>query len=124
MSNLNDSMKEEEKDVVIVSNDLSDSSLLSNSSTISSNEELPIPRLQDSSSSLMTSLITTTSQLSISSEIINQLHNVTLPYPLQLDKEYIYRIGLNPNEFIDYCQFELMNFMFNDPMDIIENFIR
>ncbi|CAF1068602.1 unnamed protein product [Adineta steineri] len=54
----------------------------------------------------------------------HELQDVTLPYPLQLDEEYIYRIELKPKEFINYCQVEAMNFMFNDPIDFIDSFIK
>lgn len=56
--------------------------------------------------------------------VICFISEVILPYPLKLDSSYIYQIGLKPAEFINYCQSDQMESMFNEPMDLIDNFIQ
>jgi hypothetical protein len=47
-----------------------------------------------------------------------------LPYPLRLNNDYIYQIGLKPDEFVYYCESKKMKLMFDDPMDVIDDFIQ
>ncbi|CAF1314823.1 unnamed protein product [Adineta ricciae] len=89
-----------------------------------SEEELPFPRPQYTSLAAATSLNVTPSHLSTSSRTENEFNEIVLPYPLRLEKDYLYEIGLNPDEFIDYCRSQQMKFMFDSPMDIMNHFIQ
>ncbi|UJR23924.1 hypothetical protein I4U23_026896 [Adineta vaga] len=117
MSDINANMEEE-----VITSDMKSLSL-SNSSTMSE-EEVPFPRPQYTCSVMITSPIITTSQLSTSRRTENEFDEIILPYPLRLEKDYLYEIGLKPNEFINYCQMHQMKFMFDSPMDLINNFIQ
>ncbi|CAF5069356.1 unnamed protein product, partial [Rotaria magnacalcarata] len=94
------------------------------SSPTSSEEEIPIPHPQNSSLDITTRSPTTLSSYSMSYPETKELNKVILPYPLRLDSNYIYRIGLKPNEFIHYCQTDQIESMFDDPMDLIDNFLQ
>ncbi|CAF3327331.1 unnamed protein product [Rotaria socialis] len=94
------------------------------SSPTSSEEEIPIPHPQNSSLDITTRSPTTLSSYSMSYPETKELNKVILPYPLRLDSNYIYRIGLKPNEFIHYCQSDQIESMFDDPMDLIDDFIQ
>ncbi|CAF1424368.1 unnamed protein product [Adineta ricciae] len=112
--------------------DVEDASSLCRSSGTSPEDELPMSHPQYTSSITTTSSCIITSQLSTSfrtDDASNDYQNcagmIDLgPYPLRLDIDYLYQIGLKPDEFINYCKMESDKLAFNDPMDVIDHFIQ